>query len=37
MDKSVAENNQLDRFIERWKSSGGNERASYQLFLVEPL
>lgn len=25
----------IDRFIERWKPSGGSERANYQLFLAE--
>ena len=26
---------QIDEFIARWKSSGGNEQANYQLFVIE--
>lgn len=35
MDNSALQRNQINEFIERWKSSGGSEHANYQLFLVE--
>lgn len=33
--RNLADNNAVDAFIERWRDTGGKERANYQLFLTE--